>query len=53
MSFQPVIPRRVALQQSPPPLRRSASGCDKVVLAVNCNIPDQVNFNRLPEPLAA
>jgi len=32
--FQPVIPRRVALQQSPPPLRRPRSECDKVILPV-------------------
>jgi hypothetical protein len=32
--FQPDIPWRVALQQSPPPLHRPASGCDKVVLPV-------------------
>jgi len=32
--FQPVIPWRVALPQSPPPLHRPASECDKVVLPV-------------------
>jgi hypothetical protein len=58
MSLQPVIPWRVALQQSPPPLHQPASECDKVVLSVNRywdngNIADPVNFNRLPEPLAA
>jgi len=58
MSLQPVIPRRVALQQCPPPLHRPASECDKVVLPVNRyrdngNIADPVNFNRLPDPLAA
>jgi hypothetical protein len=58
MSLQPVIPWRVALQQCPPPLHRPASECDKVVLSVNryrdnSNIADPVNFNRLPEPLAA
>ena len=47
------IPWRVALQQCPPLLRRPAQECDKVVLAVNGSIPAQVNFNRLPEPLAA
>jgi hypothetical protein len=40
------------------PLHRPASECDKVVLPVNRygeigNIADPVNFNRLPEPLAA
>jgi hypothetical protein len=58
MSLQPVIPWRVALQQGPPPLHRPASECDKVVLPVNRyrdngNIADPVNFNRLPDPLAA
>jgi hypothetical protein len=58
MSLQPVIPWRVALQQCPPPLHRPASECDKVVLSVNRygdngNIADPVNFNRLPERLAA
>jgi len=58
MSLQPVIPPRVALQQCPPPLHRPASECDKVALPVNRyrdngNIADPVNFNRLPEPLAA
>jgi hypothetical protein len=58
MSLQPVIPPQVALQQCPPPLHRPASECDKVVLSVNQyrdngNIADPVNFNRLPEPLAA
>jgi len=58
MSLQPAIPRRVALQQCPPPLHRPASECDKVVLSVNRyrnngNIAHPVNFNRLPEPLAA
>jgi hypothetical protein len=53
MSLQPAIPWRVALQQCPPPLHRPASECDKVVLAVNCNIAGQVNFNRPPEPPAA
>jgi len=58
MSLQPAIPWRVALQQCPPPLRRPASECDKVVLSVNRHpdngdIADPVNFNRLPEPLAA
>jgi hypothetical protein len=58
MSLQSAIPWRVALQQCPPPLHRPASECDKVVLSVNRyrdngNIADPVNFNRLPEPLAA
>jgi hypothetical protein len=58
MSLQPVIPRRVALQQSPPPLHRPASECDKVVLPVNrygdnANIVSPENLNRLPESLAA
>jgi hypothetical protein len=58
MSLQPAIPWRVALQQCPPPLHRPASECDKVVLSVNRyrdnrNITDPVNFNRMPEPLAA
>jgi hypothetical protein len=58
MSLQPVIPRRVALQQRPPLLRRPASECDKVVLSVNRyrdngNIISPVNFKRLPEPRAA
>jgi len=58
MSLQPVIPWRVALQQCPPPLRRPAPECDKVALSVNRHrdngdIADPVNFNRLPEPLAA
>src|ERR1039458_6547788 len=58
MSLQPVIPWRVALQQGPPLLHRPASECDKVVLPVNRygdngNIVSPVNFNRLPEPLAA
>jgi hypothetical protein len=58
MSLQPVIPWRVALQQGPPLLHRPDSECDKVVLSVNRygdngNIVSPVNFNRLPEPLAA
>jgi hypothetical protein len=53
MSLQSAIPWQVALQQCLPLLRRPAQECDKVVLAVNGSIPAQVNFNRLPEPLAA
>jgi len=58
MSLQPAIPWRVALQQCPPPLHRPASECDKVVLSVkqyrdNGNIAAPVNFNRLPESMAA
>ena len=58
MSLQSAIPWRVALQQCPPPLHRPATECDKVVLSVNRyrdkgHIANPVNFNRLPEPLAA
>jgi hypothetical protein len=58
MSLQSAIPWRVALQQCPPPLDRLPSDCDKLALPVNRygdngNIADPVNFNRLPEPLAA
>jgi len=54
ISLQPVIPWRVALQQSPPPLHRPTSECDKVVLPVNQfgdkgNPVAPVNFNRPPE----
>jgi len=58
MSLRLAIPWRVALQQCPPPLHRLPSDCDKLALPVNrygdnSNIADPVNFNRLPEPLAA
>jgi hypothetical protein len=33
--FQPDIPRQVGLHQSPPPLHRPASECDKLTLPVN------------------
>jgi hypothetical protein len=33
--FQPDIPRRVGLHQSPLPLHRPASGWDKLTLPVN------------------
>ena len=54
ISLQPVIPWRVAFQQSPPPLHRPTSECDKVVLPVNQfgdkgNPVAPVNFNRPPE----
>ena len=44
--------------EGPPLLHRPASECDKVVLSVNRygdngNIVSPVNFNRLPEPMAA
>lgn len=34
MSLQPAIPWWVALPQSPPPLHRPESGCDRVILPV-------------------
>ena len=48
--FQPVIPRRVALPQSPPPLHRPASECDKVVLPVEkITANGEQSLNRLSQ----
>ena len=49
--FQPAIPRRVDLHQSPPPLHRPASECDKVVLPVEkFTANGEQSLNRLSQP---
>jgi hypothetical protein len=49
--FQPVIPWRVALPQSPPPLHRPASECDKVVSPVeNFAANGEHGLNCLSQP---
>jgi hypothetical protein len=49
--FQPAIPWRVALPQSPPPLHRPGSECDKVILPVEVFAAnDEPSLNCLSQP---
>jgi hypothetical protein len=49
--FQPVIPKRDALQQRPPPLHRPCSACDKVILPVEIFAANgETSLNCLSQP---
>lgn len=45
MSLRPAIPWRVALQQSPPPLRRLLSMLQEVLVGVNHHLPGGGEFS--------